>query len=168
MAINLKDIPAAVKAYLDTKVTVTVSTPVPSSGTTIGPNETFTFSVVAANADAANGGVVLKNMKYRLAVDNPAVAKIKVPTGGTATDLAGNSLVAGAEVGAFIFAPTSFGFDLPVGDTDRLSFTGKAGSNQSGGTTTIQARVLADIDLDQLFPKGEDTPSSVKTLIVTG
>ena len=168
MAINLKDIPDAVRTYMDTKVTVTVSTPVPSEGTTIGPNETFRFNIEAANANAANGGVVLKNVKYRVRVDNPAVAKIMVPSGGTATDVAGNPLVAGAEVGEFIFDPTGVAFDLPVGNADTLRFTGKAGSNESGGTTRIRALVLADIDLDQLFPKGEDAPSSAKTLIVTG
>ena len=170
MAINLKDIPDAVKAYLDSKVAVTISALTPASGANITPNETFTFKVTAANVDAANGGIALKNVKYRISVDNDAVAKIQVPASasGTATDLTGGPLAAGTFVKAFTFDPTNTSFDLAVGASASLALTGKAGSGASGGITPIKARVLADIDLNLLFPKGEDTSPATKTVTVIG
>jgi hypothetical protein len=164
VAINLKDIPDAVKDYLNTQVTVTITPFVPSAGTSVNPAETFTFDVKATN----NGGIALKNVKYKVLAVNPHIAKVRVPAGGTATDLAGTSLAANAEVGAFIFDPSGSAFDLPAGDTDTVRVTGKAVSGASGGTTGIRASVLADIDLDQLFPKGEDTGTSQRTLTVVG
>ncbi len=167
MAINLRDIPDAVQAYLNTKVNVTFS-PFIIPGTSLNPNEGFTFSVSASNADAANGGVALKNVKYRISVDDPAVAKVLVPAGGSATDLAGNPLVAGTKVGAFIFAPTGASSSLGVGDTDSIALQGAAGSGSAGGTTSLQARIIADVDVDKLFPKGEDTPAKSKAITVEG
>ena len=76
MAINLRDIPEAVQNYMNTKVTVTVSSFTPAVGATIGPNELFTFNVTATNANAAGGGITLKNVKYRIQSANAAVAKI--------------------------------------------------------------------------------------------
>ena len=164
MAINLKDIPEAVKAYLNSQVTVTITPFVPSAGTSVQPNETFTFDVKATN----NGDIALKNVKYKVWAVNPGIAKIRVPTGGTATDLEGNSLAANTEAGAFIFNPSGSTFDLPPGDNDTIHLTGKAVSGASGGTTGIRASVFADVDLDLLFPKGEDTGTSQRTLTVQG
>jgi len=166
MSINLKDIPDAVQAYLNTKVTVTITTL--GVGTSINPGEGFGVSVRATNADAANGGVALKNVKYRIAMADASVAKLTVPTGGTATDLAGTPLTAGTKVGAMIFAPSGAAASLGVGDSDSVSFDGTAGNSSVGGTTTIQARIIADVDQDKLFPKGEDTPQVSKTLVVEG
>jgi hypothetical protein len=174
MPINLNEIPAAVKAYLDTKVTVTVSSLIPAAGGSINPNEDFSFNVTVTNANAAAGGIALRNVKYRLSVDSAAVGKLRVPSIGSSTDLAGAPLVAGAEVAAFIYTPPAFvifgdtAAYLSVGDVDTQSFSGKAGSGAAGGTTTIRARILADVDLDQLFPKGEDTAIAMRTLSVVG
>jgi len=38
----------------------------------------------------------------------------------------------------------------------------------SGGSTKVNVRVLADVDLDELFPPGEDTPVVTKSLTVVG
>jgi len=174
MAINLNEIPAAVRAYLDTKITVSVSPLTSAAGPTINPSENFSFSVTVTNANAALGGIALKNVRYILTVDNSAVGKLKVPAIGSSTDLTGAVLAAGAEVAAFIYSPPTFVFigdsaaTLGVGDADTQSFSGKAGAAVAGGTTTIRARILADVDLDQLFPKGEDTSVALRTLSVVG
>ena len=164
MAINLKDIPEAVKAYLNTQVTVTI-TPFVPVGNSVQPNETFTFDVTVKN----NGDVALKNVKYKVWAVNPGIAKVRTPTNGSSTDLEGNSIGGDQEVGGFIFNPSNNSvYDLPAGDHDALHLTGKAVSGPSGGTTGIRASVFADIDLDLLFPKGEDSGTSQRTLTVQG
>jgi hypothetical protein len=170
MAINLRDIPEAVQNYMNTKVTVTVSSFTPAAGASINPNELFTFSITAANANAAGGGIALKNVKYRIQSANAAVAKIKVPAGGASTDLLGNPLAVGTEVAAFIYDPSviSANDTLGVGDSDSISLTGKAGASPAGGSTNIQARILADVDLDSLFPKNEDTSVVTRNITVVG
>jgi hypothetical protein len=169
MTINLKDIPDAVKSYLDNKVTVTISGVTPRNGDAVNPNESFTFRVAVANANAANGGVALNNVLYHLSVDHPAVIKFKVPptANGSAKDLQGNVLAAGALVGEMIFNPSSAAFDLPAGDNDSLTVSGIAGSNASGGNATIHARVLAHIDMNLLFPKG-GTSTAARPIEVIG
>jgi hypothetical protein len=169
MPINLKDIPDAVRAYMNSKVPVLITQLKATAGTAISPSELFEIHIQVTNSDpAANVG--LKNVKYRVSIDNPAVAKLIVPPTavGKTTDLAGGPLIAGQEVSAMIFDPANSAFELPAGDLDTLVLTGKAGSTPGGGTTTVRARVLADIDLDALFPKGEDTPPTSKTLTVVG
>ena len=173
MAINLRDIPEAVQNYMNTKVTVSVSNFTPAAGDAIGPNELFTFKVKATNANAAGGGIMLKNVRYRIQSTNAAVAKIKVPADGTSTNLAGVALAVGTEVEAFIYSPSAVviidpPYTLSVGDTDTISLTGRAGAAPAGGTTNIQARILADVDLDLLFPKNEDTPMVFNTVTVVG
>lgn len=167
MAINLRDIPDAVRTYLNTKVAVTIG-PIAEAGQQLNPNEPFSFSVTVANANAANGGVALKNVKYRVAIIHATVAKLKAPS--ASTDLAGNPLVAGTEVNGFIFSPaaTNAFSVLEVGDTDVFTVQGKAGSAPAGGSTQIQVRIIADVDVDSLFPKGEDTPTATRALQVVG
>jgi hypothetical protein len=184
MPINLRDIPDAVRAYLDTRVNVTISALSPAKGSIIIPNEEFTFKINATNANAFSGGVGLRNVRYRILVTNPAVAKLKVPSGGRSTDPSGNELKEGEFVEEFIFYPKAMiieslsGGDteesaltsnyLGVGDTDTLALRGKAGSNGSGGMTTIKARVFADLDLNALFPKNQDTPFASRNVTVEG
>jgi hypothetical protein len=172
MAVDLNEISSAVRTYLDTKVAVTISSPEPTTGSSIKSDETFTFRVTAANANVASGGLALRNVKYRIVVENPAVAKIRVPPAvvGRATDLAGDPMAEGAEVSALIFSPaiTAEHSKLGPGDTDTLTLTGKAGPAAGGGTTQIIARILADIDLDVLFPQQLDSPASTRSVVVGG
>lgn len=176
MAINLKDVPDAVKAYLNTKVTVTVSAFTPQAGNSIQPNETFTFSVTVANASAANGGINLKNVRYRIEALRPKVAKFPLQNqpGGTATPLDGTTLPAvGFELppaGAMLITPlaNSDNSKLEPGETDSIVVLGIAGSAPGGGDTSIQARILADVDLDRLFPQNEDSPVTARTIHVEG
>lgn len=164
MAIILADVPGAVKTYLDTKVSVGISAFTPVTGAVINPNEKFTFKVEVRNAIASAGGVALTNMKYRIAVTNSAVAKIEAPAGGTSTSLTGTPVTPGTLVDGFIYTPTGVNSSLHVGDVDTLPLTGKAGPG--GGTTAINARVLADVDLNQLFPKGQDSTPDTRNLAV--
>jgi hypothetical protein len=170
---ELRDIRAKVKEYLDTKVTVTISPFTPAAGTSLGPGEKFTFKVTVANANAANFGVRLRNVKYRVSAGDGTVVKLVVPLTGGATDFDGVPLPGSAVVRRFIFHP--FGLDsegdnfaLDVGDTDSLSLTGIADTNPSGGLVRIKASILADVDLNYLFPKGENTVEVGKLLTVTG
>jgi hypothetical protein len=169
MPINLKDIPDAVQSYLNTKVSVAISQVAPSSGSSINPGETFEVHIEAANANAASGGVALKNTKYRVSVDNGAIAKLIVPPGAIyfATDLAGNRLNGNQEVTSMI-VENMIARELAVGDTGTLVLSGKATAAAAGGATTVRARVLADVDLDALFPQGEDTAAAARALTVVG
>ena len=171
MAINLRDIPDAVRSYLDNKVTVRVNPIIPATGAALGPNETFSFSVSAQNTNAANGGIPLSNVFYRVRVENPAVAKFAIPAAnlGSATDDSGNVLSPGTQVGFMVFRPIGDLRSLSVGETDTLTLNGRAAAAPpTGGTTTIAARIVADVDVDQLFPKGENSPATSRTITVTG
>lgn len=156
MAINLKDIPDAVKSYLNNKVTVTISAITSGNGGAVNPKESFTFKVAVENTNAANGGVALNNVRYHVSVDDQKVVKLKVPPTekGSAKDLQGNLLAAGALVREMIFNPSSAAFDLPAGDKDSLTIQGIAETDPGGGHTTLHARVLAHIDMNLLFPNG--------------
>lgn len=167
MPIELRDITNAVAAYLNTKVKVQTAPPAPVSGATLNPSEGFKFGVIVENANAAAGGVALKNLRYRVSVDDPAVATILVPASGRATDLNNAPLAAGAEVGALIFTPAS-GNTLAVGQKRPIVFDGKAGDNPLGGSTVVRAAVLADVDLDLLFARGSGTPQTGVTVDVVG
>lgn len=164
---ELRDIPAKITEYLNTKVKVTISPITPATGNSLGPGEKFTFKVTVANANAVNLGVALRNVKYQVEVDNDA-AMLVVPLSGGATDLAGIPVPGGAVVRAFIFYPGGDNFELGVGETDSLAVTGIAASAPDGGVGALRARIRADVDLTQLFPRGEDTPPVTRLLEVTG
>jgi len=168
MSINLKDIPDAVKFYLDNKVNVVVNPPVPAGGTKISPNEAFTFSVKATNATKAAGGVDLKNVLYRVRVGDPAIATFTVPSAasGTARDDSGNTLAPNTPVSFMVFTPTGDLNKLLAGESDTLNLHARAGLGGNGGTTQLGARIVADIDLDSLFLTREDPPGNKIDLTV--
>jgi hypothetical protein len=170
MSINLRDIPNAVKFYLDNKVSISVTPPVTEGGTQINPNEAFTFSVKATNASDTTGGVKLKNVAYRVRVTNPALATFTVPvaTEGSAKDDSGNTLAPNTQVGFMVFSPIGDRSILDIGETDALKLQAKAGPGASGGITTLGARIVADVDLESLFPTRENTPANSATLTVKG
>ncbi|MGY1670802.1 hypothetical protein [Geodermatophilus sp. SYSU D00710] len=150
-------------------MTVTVSTLTPASGASINPGETFTFKVRVANATAADGGIILTNVRYSIRVPNPNVIKIRVPSSGTSLDGSGNPISAGSEVGFFEFNPASPDISiLQIGETDEFTFTGRAGSGPAGGSTTIVAKILADPDINALFPRNEDSSLATRTVTVVG
>jgi len=171
MAIDLRDITDAVRTYLNKKVTVTITdlTPAEGNGQSVNPGESFEVHLEATNADSTAGGVALKDLKYRVSVDSGSVAKLVVPDGTFmhTTDLDGNVVDKGSERTSMIVQNTLF-TKLSAGESSTLVVTGKASSVASGGSTKVNVRVLADVDLDELFPAGEDTPVVTKSLTVVG
>jgi hypothetical protein len=182
MPINLLDLRGAVQSYLNTKVTVSLSTFAPDVPATINPNEEFSFSVTATNADAANGGVRLVNVRYHLKVVARSVAKLLVPTNSplaligvtarsgpleTDTVLAPGTEV--AEMYLFPFNNLGVAVDnktLDVGEADTLSnLKGIAGGGI--GATDIKFDILADVDLNFLFPKNENSAVARQEIVVT-
>jgi hypothetical protein len=169
LAINLSDLRQAVIDYLNNKVTVVVSQLTPASGNVIGPGEKFTFSVTVTNASAANGGIALNNVRYVVSVGNANVATIRVPSDGTALDGAGHPINANADVGFFNYDPSGDDLSyLQIGESDSIRLSGTAGTNSAGGNTTITARILADPDIYELFPRNERSTAGIRTVSVVG
>ena len=54
--------------------------------------------------------------------------------------------------------------DLDVGDSDTISVTGKGGSV---GNANIVCSIIADPDLDYLFPKNRESSSTTKSVVIT-
>lgn len=159
MAINyLQEIRAAVQNYLDTKVKVSISALVADVPNMISPNEGFTFSITASNANTYNGGIRLVQVSYHLMVENPAVAKLIVPPVATATARSGPSPLAhtlspGLEVYEMHLFPADH--SLNVGDSDTIA--GLKGIAKGLGATNINFHISADPDMDYIFPKYEDS-----------
>ena len=80
MAIDLRDISDAVQSYLNKKVAIAITELTAAEGDSVNPGESFDVTVEATNADSTSGGVALKNLKYRVSVDDGSVAKLVVPT----------------------------------------------------------------------------------------
>jgi hypothetical protein len=166
---SLYTIPSAVSAYLRNLVKVEMSDITPD-GITFDAGESFTFTVTARNYAAEAQGVAVQRVCYHLVVDDPTIAKLIVPpaTQGTATRH-GTVLVPGEEATEMIFNPSDAGvkgdFKLGVGEAHTVQFMGKLGSNASGKTVKIHARVLAEVDLDRFFPNGQ-TPYQSRSIMV--
>jgi len=168
MAIDLRDITDAVQTYLNKKVAVAITELKATNGDQVDPGETFDVKLEATNADATSG-VALKNLKFRVSVDDGSVAKLIVPDGFlfSSTDLDGNSVVKGTERTSMIVSNAGVS-RLIAGQSGGFTISGKASGAASGGKTTVRARVLADVDLDELFPQGEDSSQTTKALAVKG
>lgn len=170
MAINLADITDAVQTYLNKKLTVAITdvTPAADDETNINPGEDFLVHLTATNADAASGGVAIRNLKYRLTVDDGSVAKLVVPGKlvNRTTSLDGKIVFGeGEEHTGMILERVAF-TKLAAGEDTTFTVTGKAGNAAKGGKTSINVRALADVDLDELFPQGEDTPETTASVKV--
>jgi hypothetical protein len=168
MAIELTDLRTAVRVYLNTKVKVSVSELVAAVPNVISPGEGFTFSVTARNAAFADGGIALNNVRYHLRVVNSAFGKLIVPpaTIGTAKSALGetNDLTPGAQVAEMFFFPLDERNRLGQGEVDTISgLKGKAGIL---GTTNISLEILADPDINFLFPRNENSASASRELKV--
>lgn len=164
MAINLRDIPQAVNDYLENKVNVSIVGVTPQSGSVINVDELFKFTVRARNANASNGGIRLKNVKYHVFqtfVPQPGggdveefKATIKVPPasqGISTDDEQGLTLQPGRFVTSLIFDPNpnTSPDALSVGETANIEFTARADHR---GNAAISAKVIAEVDFAALFP----------------
>jgi hypothetical protein len=177
MPITLSDLTQAVVDYLNTQVTLTIS---PTNPAQIKPNANFTFDITVTNPNAVNHGIRLVNVRYHVKVQTPAVAKLVVPA--TNPDFDGIrykdpdlvDLAPNAEVAEMYLFPSASSTsstsstinragDLDVGTSDTIRVTGK-GFGSSGTTTGIDCSIKADPDLDYLFPKDEESPSSPATV----
>jgi hypothetical protein len=162
MAIELKDIRTAVRVYLNTKVAGSISTLRPDVLNTLNPNEGFTFSVTATNAASADGGIALSNVRYHLIVNDSHFARLTVPPTTIAITRAvsrddGPPLSPGTLVKEMFLFPVDHA--LPAGDTDTISgLKGKAGVE--AGSTRISLDILADPDLEFIFPRNENSATA--------
>lgn len=172
MAINLQEIRTAVINYVDTKVGVAISTLTPAAGASIGPNETFSFTLTAKNADSVNGGIALKNIIWRVWVQNEAVGKLTVPAAPTVARSGCSTtspvLAAGTQVREMYLYPAGDDYYLSVGESDSIVLQGKAGAAPAGGNTNIQFKIYADVDMDWLFPPKQDSETKTRVLGVVG
>lgn len=171
---DLQNIRNAVRTYLNTRVTVLISALTPEAGITIQPDEKFSFSITVTNATAATGGIALKNVRYRLWMQNYAVGKLIVPphpmraySKWLETSI---ERTPGDEISddMYLFPPNEKNYLRP-GETDTISgLEGRAGDAPAGGTTDIRFKIRAEVDMDYLFPKHEDSPTIDRVLTVIG
>jgi hypothetical protein len=168
----LKDIRQAVRSYLDSRVTCSISTVIPDVPNALSPNEGFTFSITAKNAGNADpDSARLKNIGYHVWIVETAKAKLIVPpaTKGTAYQ-ASNSIVVlppivngkPNEVSSYYLVPPEGDFKfLDVDETDTIE--GLRGIAKQLGTFTIKFDIHADPDMDWLFPKNENSGEATRT-----
>jgi hypothetical protein len=171
MSINLEDIRTAVMNYVDSNVTITVTNLI-SAGTTINPSEGFSFKLNASNANAASGGIPLKNLVYHALVQDETVAKLYVPDEPyvTRSGLSKSSpkLTPGSQVNEMYIFPRAVDNYQGIGDTDSLTISCKAGPGSTGGACFIFTKVYASVDEDWLFPKDQDSITGGRYIEVVG
>jgi hypothetical protein len=187
MAISLPELKTAVETYLHDNVKVEITDLKPRSGSSIQPNETFTFNVTVTNPNPSTAipGIRLVNVRYHVKVEEThPFAKLVVPATnpdfngiryrgprGAAAPGALVDLDPKAEVDEMYLFPPASGStsidragDLDVGDSDTISVTGKGGSV---GNTNIVCSIIADPDLDYLFPKNRESLPDTEPVVIT-
>jgi hypothetical protein len=154
---DLQDIKAAFKAYLATKVGLTISSFTADVPDAISPSEGFSFNVEAKNAPSFLGGIGLANVRYHLTVDNPGVVQLEVPpvtiAKATSAHNGNVALTPGTFVPEMVLSPSDN--SLSAGDTDTLS--GLRGKAVSLGQANVKFHILADPDLNDIFAKNEES-----------
>jgi|GEM_PF-3871229 len=151
--VNLREIRNAVVDYIDNRVKPTFKISPIGNEKQINPGEKFNIVLTVTNA-AGNPeqAVQLVNVRYRLEIKNPAIAKLIVPSLGVGTTSAG---IPGKEVAAMLLNLTPNNDRLLEGETQTLTLQGKA---LAKGSAELAFDVLADPDLNYLFPKSTSTP----------
>ena len=154
---KLSDLPAAVTAYLQDEVTVTVDPIVPAVTDELQPDELGTFDV-----HVENGSIPLEEVWIHLTLENINRADFKVPTGATLSvrdAIDGNVLPGNSFVNEMFIQ--FLGGSLDAEDTIDLHLTLKA---QNVGESDLQVHVHADVPIESLFPtrrRGHDTVTPI-------
>jgi hypothetical protein len=146
---------------------------IPATGILLGQNEEFCLLITVKNASPDSGGLALKNVRYHLWVENPEILKLIVPNAPIVarSGYSSDSPVIG--VGKlvnemYLFFSDQRGY-LGPGDFDTLGndtyspnsiLRGRIGTPNNQLGTNIRFKVIADLDMDYIFPKNEDTASS--------
>lgn len=166
MTINLADLPMAVRSYLDNKVQVTVELK-QDTGNVLNPGEACHILVSVKNAAASSGGIALTNVRYQLAVRDPAMVKFFAPPRGKSIDIQGQPIAVDTLVGFFTYNPDDANQSyLSVGETNVIRFNGRTGGTPAGGSTTISVRIQADPDINAIFPRNENSTAGVVSALV--
>ena len=155
----LTDLPAAVTAYLQDEVTVTVDPIVPAVTDELQPDELGTFDV-----HVENGSIPLEEVWIHLTLENVNRADFKVPTGATLSvrdAIDGNVLPGNSFVNEMFIQ--FLGGELDAEDTIDLHLTLKA---DRVGESDLQVHVHGDVAIDSLFPKRLRGHSSVTPIVV--
>jgi len=133
--------------YIETKIAVSVSdlTPVPEGFA-------FTFVVTATNASVAEGGIALRNVRYQVRVLLGGGVRVVVPSAGASIDGHGHPIAANSQVEFFSFDPSDANLSfLQPGGSHGITVTGVRPPGEGG--FNIAASILADPDIDNLFPR---------------
>jgi hypothetical protein len=173
----LNDIRQATKSYLDNRVRCSISEVIPDVPNVLSPKEKFTFSITARNAgssDLSGDSTRLKNIVYHVWIVETTKAQLIVPptAKGTAYStfpIVGlgpvlSPLVDGKEnlVNSYFLKPPEGDFKfLDVAEADTI--IGLRGIAKELGNFTIKFEIYADLDLDWLFPKGENSGEATRT-----
>jgi len=148
MPIELQDIPKAVRDYVMTKITesVTISSAV---GPQINPGEEFNIRISATNP---SGGVALKNviMQVQVADEHYAILIVPPPPIVSTVTLFGPLLPTGTLVKG-LYLPRFTTTPWQPGQTENFVLKGRA--LKTPGTQVKFSIDHAEIDLDSLFPK---------------
>jgi len=179
MAINLADIRSAAATYLRNNVTVTIGVVI-EAGAILNPNEIFAVDIRATNT----GGVRIKNVRLRVEMVDSAVAKLQVKGDflimpgfpppviiSNVKDLNGSAVILNQLVsGMIIDFGGTHGWNVidPGENLPTVRIFGKAGSATSGGTTSLRARIVADVDQDYLFPPNTSSNFGLREVKVVG
>jgi hypothetical protein len=150
MAINLLDLPAAVEAYLENSVTVTVAPISPAVPGTMNPNEFGTTSITVRNA-AAPSGIRLIDVKHHLTIEPSNRALLEVPAAPVARATSNPNdppLAPGTLAAAMFLFPVDNVLD--IGDTDTIN--GLRVKALTLGSVTVSDHIHAKVSLDDMFP----------------
>jgi len=150
--INLREIRNAVVFYIDDRVKSTFKISPIAGQNDINPGEKFNIELKVTNAAGnPDQAIELINLRYRLEMKDSAVAKLIVPSKAVGT-VPGKQ--EGDEVAVMTLTLKPNNDRLLEGETQTLTLKGKA---LAKGKTDLTFDVLADPDLNYLFPKSTST-----------
>jgi len=121
------------------------------------------------NASATQGGIALTNVRYQIKIANPNVLKVFVlpHTAGNTIDGNGHPLTPDNLVGFMEYDPNNEDQSyLHIGDAFSIRFNGRSGMH--GGSTTRTAKIVADPDINELFPRNEDSAAGKTDVTISG